>query len=277
MSHSQARFPHTDIGGRFAYDDTKDESEAASTNSTGASHCELQASHSHTSDLGSDDTITHAEPDSVDLAATPRLTASSDEQLAASIASLDQTAPRVRFRSRVRISAGMSRRRRLSDGIYSSASSVSSSSSISAPLRTHPTGKNGWGTLGSRVNPLSSPHAAAPVHGSQYANGGKGHDDAGDEYGNPRTPSARSSLSFLDDDVNERTHLVTTATTRPYVRDRYAHDWYLSERERERRWREQLMDEAFGKWPGRLLNRHWWWWHVEPVLCFLCDDPEEEE
>lgn len=148
----------------------------------------------------------------------------------------------------------MSRRRRLSDGISSSASSVSSSSSISAPLRTHPTGKNGWGTLGSRVNPLSSSHAAAPVHGSHYANGGKDHDDAGNEYGNPRTPRARSSLSFLDDDVNEQTHLVTTASTSSYVRD--AHDRYHSEGERERWWRKQLMDEAFGRWPGRLLNRH---------------------
>lgn len=73
-----------DIGGRFAYDDTKDELEAASTNSTRASasgsHCEFQASHSHTPDFGSDSdegTIAHAGPDSVDLAATPHLTASS--------------------------------------------------------------------------------------------------------------------------------------------------------------------------------------------------------
>ncbi|KAH0838709.1 hypothetical protein J3R83DRAFT_7039, partial [Lanmaoa asiatica] len=186
------------------------------------------------------------------------------------------TGPRVRFRSRVRISAGMGRRQRLSDGLSSTASSISGSpsSSISAPLRTHHTGNNGWVPLGGRVNLLASPAAPVAPRRSEYASSGKGN-GSGSGYENARKRSARSSQVFLDDDVDEHTHLMTSATRHSYVENQQAHDRYHDDGERERWWREQLVDEVFGKWPGRLLNRHWWWWHLEPILCCFCDPDEE--
>lgn len=169
---------------------------------------------------------------------------------------LDQTSPRVRFRSRVRISAG--RRRRHSDGLLpSSASSVSGSpsSSISAPLRTHYTGNNGWGTLGMRVSNLSSSqtasHPPSPSRG-EHVNGGKG-------SGGGERNAWRQWLPphiFIDDAVDEHTHLMTSARPSSYLGNRYAHDSVHDDVERERQWREQLMDQVFGKWPARLLNRH---------------------
>ncbi|KAJ3510382.1 hypothetical protein NLJ89_g4703 [Agrocybe chaxingu] len=71
---------------------------------------------------------------------------------------------RVRFRSRVRITSGFSRHRHRQDGqdylslTPSSSHSGSPSSSISAPLRSHPedeVAKPGWGTLGQRVSLLA--------------------------------------------------------------------------------------------------------------------------
>jgi len=38
--------------------------------------------------------------------------------------------------------------------------------------------------------------------------------------------------------------------------------------------REQ--DAVFGRWPWRVLNRHWWWWHLEPIVCCLyCSDDSD--
>ena len=69
---------------------------------------------------------------------------------------------RVRFRSRVRIASGLNRHRHKQQYLssdFSPTSSISgspsSSSSITAPLRTHTdeqVGKPGWGTLGQRVS-----------------------------------------------------------------------------------------------------------------------------
>jgi len=183
---------------------------------------------------------------------------------------LDRPSPRVRFRSRVRISAG--RRRRLSDGSPSS----SPSSSISAPLRTHYTGSNGWSPLGTRVGSSrlrSATHASAPIR-SEIANGGKGSPSGDwDVWEQDARPSEIDRY-----DVDEHTCLITS-TTRPfYATNRHTHDSYHQYHDdSERRWKEQLMDQVFGKWPYRLLNRHWWWWHLEPVLCCLCYPDDEEE
>ncbi|KAG6371517.1 hypothetical protein JVT61DRAFT_9221 [Boletus reticuloceps] len=191
------------------------------------------------------------------------------------VTGLDQTGPRVRFRSRVRISAGIGgRRRRFSDGFSSNASSTSgsTSSSISAPLRTHYTGSNGWGPLGSRMKLLASQTSPITACQDDDANGaGAKNGDSGDGY------ARRRSARLLHDGADEHTRLLTSATRHSYA-GRYVHDSCnddVSEREQERWWREQLVDEVFGRWPRRLFNRHWWWWHLEPIVCCLCE-PEDE-
>lgn len=162
----------------------------------------------------------------------------------------DETSPRVRFRSRVRIAGGIGRRRRRSDELASSASSISGSrsSSISAPLRTHYTGNNGWVPLGSRIKFVTAQAALIPPCQDDDANGAKGRSSENGD-GDARR---RSSWTFLDDDADEHTHLLTSTTRYSYV-GRHAHDRCYDDRER---WREQLVDETFGKWPARLLNQH---------------------
>lgn len=180
--------------------------------------------------------------------------------------------PRVRFRSRVRITAGVRRHRRLSDGLSSSASSISGSpsSSISAPLRTHDDnsgGSKGWGPLGRRVNLLASQvtqerrsRAGVKVNGS----------------GKPR----KMYSSSLADSVDERSHLVSFYTGYLYTttvgRGGMCHLDQNVECEQLRR--GQTTGASFGEWPWRLLNRHWWWWQLEPIVCcfYLCDDTEDE-
>lgn len=157
------------------------------------------------------------------------------------------------------------RGRRLSDGFSSNASSISGSpsSSISAPLRTQHTGDNGWGPLGSRVNLLASQATPLSPSRGEYASGSKGsasvggsRSRSGSEDRNARMRCTRSLQMLLDDDVDEHTHLVTSAARHSYVENGHTHDWYHDDREQERWWRDQLVDEAFGKWPARLFNRH---------------------
>ncbi|KAH7884010.1 hypothetical protein F5I97DRAFT_1634144 [Phlebopus sp. FC_14] len=142
----------------------------------------------------------------------------------------DLPSPRVRFRSRVRITGGVGRRRRLSEGLSSGASSISGSpsSSISAPLRTSTTSSTqGWRPLG-------------------------------------RRPSL---------DADERSRLLTTP--RHYRTTSQSANVVLTEVE----WREQVIEEAFGKWPRRLLNAHWWWRQLEPIMCCfcICGDPDARD
>ncbi|KAF8139790.1 hypothetical protein EV363DRAFT_309588 [Boletus edulis] len=182
------------------------------------------------------------------------------------------TGPRVRFRSRVRISAGIGRRR-FSDGFSSNTSSTSgsTSSSISAPLRTHYTGSNGWGPLGSRMKLLASQPSPITACQDDDANG------AGAKNGDVSGGGHGRSARFLNDGADEHTRLLTSATRHSYA-GMYVHNSCnddVSEREQERWWREQLVDEVFGRWPRRLFNRHWWWWHLEPIVCCLCE-PEDE-
>lgn len=155
----------------------------------------------------------------------------------------------------MRISAGLGRRWRHSDGLSSNASSISGSpsSSISAPLRTHYTGDNGWGPLGSRVKFSVSQAAPITPCRDDNANGGK-RNSSGNGDGNTPRLRGRSSWTSLDVDADEYTHLLTPGT-RYYV-GRHVCDSCNDDGERERWWREQLINETFGKWPGRLLNRH---------------------
>ena len=236
--------------------DSKDESQSVAWTDNGTSK-DPHASHCCPPNLESEETTAHAAPDARSVAPNHIITryvishadhvqAQGDEPI---LTGPERTGPHVRFRSRVRISAGIGRRFRLSDGLSSNASSISGSpsSSISAPLRTHYTGNNGWGPLGSRVK-LSAPQG-------EDANGGKG-DSSRRGGGNARRRRARSSWMFLDADADEHTHLLTYATGYSYVGNRDARDCCRDDAERERWWRERLVDKAFGKWPGRLLNRH---------------------
>ena len=161
---------------------------------------------------------------------------------------LDRPGPRVRFRSRVRISAG--RRRRLSN---ESPISSSPSSSISAPLRTHYTGSNGWSPLGTRMGSQRLRSSTLAPSRAEVANGGKGSPVADGDWGVWEEDARPSEIARYD--VDEHTCLVTSTTRPIYASNRYAHDSYHLYQE-ERRWTEQLVDQVFGKWPGRLLNRH---------------------
>lgn len=307
--------------------DAKDESQVTCTDNGTA--LDPHASHRHTPDLESEpsgeETAVHAAPDAYSAA---RIVLSVSSNMSPSLhlqlmgvnnsyvlqpqsthvmssrilitskskgdepilTSPDRTGLHVRFRSRVRISTGVGRQRRHSDGLSSNASSISSSpsSSISAPLRTHYTGNNVWGPLGSRVKLAAPPATSFPQYRVEDASGGKGDERA-------RRRRARPPWTYLDGDIGERTHLLAYATRHSYVGSRYVHDWYYHDAERERQWKEQLVDQAFGKWPARLLNRHvshacsrmvadhswffllrqWWWWHLEPILCCLCEPGEE--
>ncbi|KAN0101028.1 hypothetical protein V8E55_001012 [Tylopilus felleus] len=246
MSCTQARTPHRDMGRRF---DDKDELDV--TDDT-PHRDRPHPSFRHTTpdlacehDVESEGTTAHPIPD------TPHciiVSVQGDDPILTGLT--DETSPRVRFRSRVRIAGGIGRRRRRSDELASSASSISGSrsSSISAPLRTHYTGNNGWVPLGSRIKFVTAQAALIPPCQDDDANGAKGRSSENGD-GDARR---RSSWTFLDDDADEHTHLLTSTTRYSYV-GRHAHDSCYDDRER---WREQLVDETFGKWPARLLNQH---------------------
>lgn len=179
--------------------------------------------------------------------------------------------PRVRFRSRVRITAGVRRHRRLSDGLSSNASSVSGSpsSSISAPLRTHDDnsdGSKGWGPLGRRVNFLASQGTGARRSRTGAKDTGSG-------------KSRKMYSSSLAGSVDERSHLVSFYTGYLYTtvgHNEVCHPDQNVECEQLRT--GQVIDATFGEWPWRLLNRHWWWWQLEPIVCcfYLCNDTDDE-
>lgn len=175
--------------------------------------------------------------------------------------SIDRSSPRVRFRSRVRITAGM-RRRRLSDGLPSGASSISGSpcSSISAPLRSaNAASSKGWGPLGQRVSILASQNYTSE----------------------PSSPTGRRKIRHgsnppepYHSPVNEHTSLLRPPCRYSYAR---AYNEDNTGDEDVERQREHVIDEAFGKWPGRLLNHHWWWWQLESLLCCFCVDCSDDE
>lgn len=183
----------------------------------------------------------------------PCLTASGDDDLHASN---DRSSPRVHFRSRVRITAGM-RRRRLSDGLPSGASSISGSpcSSISAPLRSaNAASSKGWGPLGQRVSILASQNYPS---------------EPSSPTGRRKTRYRNNPPESYHDPMNEYTPLLRPPCRYSYARG-YNEDNIVDE-DVERQ-RECVIDETFGKWPGRLLNRHWWWWQVESLVCCSCMD-----
>ncbi|PFH54682.1 hypothetical protein AMATHDRAFT_225 [Amanita thiersii Skay4041] len=168
---------------------------------------------------------------------------------------------RVRFRSRVRIASGFSRRHRESssnsenseDGStpFSSGASMSSSpaSSIYAPLRSPSDAQNDesrWAPLGQRVHLLS-------LHrkGRRKFRGRK-------RKINPSAPQFTGSVmrNGINVIVNERTPLtkysLPSTIAREVLLDNYG--TYTNQDEEARLSRE--IDYMFGTWPGRLLNRY---------------------
>ncbi|KAF9569783.1 hypothetical protein CPC08DRAFT_9571 [Agrocybe pediades] len=188
---------------------------------------------------------------------------------------------KVRFRSRVRITSGINRRRKVSEDeqqrgylTFKTASSSSSdlsgspSSSISAPLRTHAqeeVGKPGWGTLGQRVSMF------ARGYGPQGKKGG--------ERRSGRTKGVRSGrrevLQPVGNEHNERTPLMSAPLARSQCQE-YEGQALVSDEELELRIARET-DKVFGPWPNRLMNHHWWWWQLEPLVCCHCLTESDEE
>ncbi|PPQ67372.1 hypothetical protein CVT25_005951, partial [Psilocybe cyanescens] len=172
---------------------------------------------------------------------------------------------RVRFRSRVRITSGLNRRKKKSRSerdymTFSSSSSLSGSpsSSISAPLRTQEeedVGKPGWGTLGQRVSMFVR------------ANGQRAQPREQRE-GTSLVTKTQSCPNGSHRVVNERTPLTDHLSFRGDGIDHRADNESNLSRD---------IELVFGPWPNRLLNHHWWWWHLEPIVCCHCLVESDDE
>ncbi|KAI0638855.1 hypothetical protein C8Q77DRAFT_1043799 [Trametes polyzona] len=195
------------------------------------------------------------------------------------------TGPRVRFRSRVRITSGVHRHRHSGTAgtgtpTPCSSASDSPSSSISAPLRYQPDEHGTWGPLGKRLSAYAAgggwqrrTHVSTmqtervqtvPIIGPVppgRARGGKG----ARAYGE-RTPLLRPGRqrSYTDEEEGSTTH---TEEEEMGTEERALRAAALRREE----------EAVFGKWPWRIFNRHWWWWHIEPVLCCCCSDESDYE
>ncbi|KAJ7480071.1 hypothetical protein B0H11DRAFT_2026403 [Mycena galericulata] len=170
---------------------------------------------------------------------------------------------RVRFRSRVRIASGLHHHRHSRRLSATSSLTSSRSSSVSAPLRsptTEETCTPGWGTLGTRVALLaysSRQAAAAKQNQRQKVRGRRG-------------------VADIADGPSEATALLGAGAPPAYDDD---DDAYFSSSDDEggEVVLSRQIDAVFGKWPGRLLNRHWWWWQLQPVICCGCFDESDPE
>ena len=156
--------------------------------------------------------------------------------------------PRVRFRSRVRITSGLHRHKSNSEQncaslTPSSSTSGSPSSSISAPLRTQAedeASKPGWGTLGQRVSILAQRNADRRLKVRQRQ----------------ESLAALTSQRGVPGDncglvANERTPLTSSFLSSSYLHGEMI-DPDVVETEAEMFSRE--IDLVFGSWPNRLLN-----------------------
>lgn len=220
--------------------------------------------------------------------------ASADSSADADAAAPRRPVPRVRFRSRVRITSGLRRSRHagsLGAGDVPGASPASSasdspSSSISAPLRWHADEHGAWGPLGRRLSAYAQQNGwqkRVPSAGPRNGNG------AARPPATHRQPQPRGKMDERAPLVRHGRHVAYVDAGLDGGRD--ADDERLLEGEYEDSDEESERDHAlrkaalqreeeavFGSWPWRLFNRHWWWWHAEPVVCCLCaDDPEYEE
>ncbi|KAL1940681.1 hypothetical protein VTO73DRAFT_8116 [Trametes versicolor] len=187
------------------------------------------------------------------------------------------TGPRVRFRSRVRITSGVHRHRHSMtvNGTPTPCSSASDSpsSSISAPLRYQADENGAWGPLGKRLS------AYAAGNGWQRRTQGPMHTQRVQDVPviGPAPRGGKTARSH-----HERTPLLRPGRQRSYTEEEEEEtqtEEELGPEERAMRTAALRREEeaVFGKWPWRIFNRHWWWWHVEPVLCCCSDDSDYEE
>ncbi|EPQ61136.1 hypothetical protein GLOTRDRAFT_135680 [Gloeophyllum trabeum ATCC 11539] len=175
---------------------------------------------------------------------------------------LVRPAPRVRFRSRVRIASGLHRHRQHhpEDSPDSSSSSLSSSpcSSLSVPLRYQADENSALGPLGRRLS-------------SYAAQGGFKHRVMASPV--PQRQSSRATVRGQSSEASERSSLLKPGTR---VRT-YGEDERRSSGEQADVHPEVDEDAEFGPWPRRLLNHHWWWWQLEPILCCFCVDDSDTD
>ncbi|KAF5392546.1 hypothetical protein D9757_002158 [Collybiopsis confluens] len=243
-------------------------------------------------DLNKDDDLTRPKTNST---AFPVIT---DEQAAPTEPmTITQANRSIRFRSRVRITSGVHHHRHRtridsgSDSVFLNLSqpgesgtiSSSPSSSISAPIRfreDEPTASSKWGPLGQRVRLFVSQQRekAKQIQADGFARG--------------REARRRRELEHGSSDgdlAQERSH--TEGPNRGGVHERSP---LLSRRQQRQRQKllsgqvdnneedgqERLgheIDMVFGKWPGRLLNRHWWWWQIRYIACCNLADEWDAE
>ncbi|TFK30655.1 hypothetical protein FA15DRAFT_21652 [Coprinopsis marcescibilis] len=175
---------------------------------------------------------------------------------------------RVTFRSRVRITSGISRHRRTTaqhNQSYSipgltpdSSRSSSPSSSISAPLRFHseePEPKPGWGTLGQRVSLL------------------------GRRNSRKRSPQTRQTMTRLGATLPGDAHVATmhSSETTPLLAasgTMYArHNACDCGRCRD----EAVCSKSLTSDPIHFLNARWWWDSLHYYITCRCLDESDED
>lgn len=187
--------------------------------------------------------------------------AETDEPATLTIISPDdpsnQHPARVHFRSRVRITSGINHHRhRLSisgdsEGLRSSrSSSLSGSSSISAPLRSHideQIGKPGWGTLGQRVSLFAK--GKGPPKRQRLRNNRE------QQSPSAKTPKRRRGFGsqYNGPLQDERTPLNRSGDTRLYTHADSSNQEIDDDEEFDY---QQEIESVFGTWPRRLLNHH---------------------
>ncbi|KAL4244489.1 hypothetical protein ABKN59_009345 [Abortiporus biennis] len=213
--------------------------------------------------------------------------------------------PRVRFRSRVRITSGLRRHRHShsgnggagtgngnNSGTPSSSASGSPSSSISAPLRWQADENGAWGPLGRRLSAYA--HSNGWQRPGARLKEDRGRGSVANGVGYPKSPRLGARM-------DERTPLIRGQGGRRRSRVSYVdttgsldissdaddegsrliedEDEVGEDDERAMRTAALRREEeaVFGKWPWRIFNRHWWWWHMEPVLCCCCSDDSDIE
>jgi len=217
----------------------------------------------------------------------------------------------IRFRSRVRITSGVHHKNphrpvssTKTDANVDSASShpsglvdaseadvtgsslsSSPSSSISAPIRFREDESTAsrWGPLGQRVRLFVSQQKTQPSPRYSF----RGQEARSLVHGTDVNAGPSSSLTAVDSGssrTHERTPLFGPQRQRQRQRqykpnpvvdeDESLDDLETYNAHRARSNNE--IDVVFGKWPGRLLNRHWWWWQMKPIVCCNYADDDEE-
>lgn len=170
----------------------------------------------------------------------------------------------VRFRSRVRITSGIHhhRKRRPSE-----TASQSGSPPMDIPQRTENLSASNTSSLAS--SPSSS--ISAPLAGTVPHSPKK-----------PRLGPLGLRIRAIHkrrsrrEGTGERQSLLSTRRPRRY--DQYDdEDGDLEEILHESQQRlNEAVEEAFGKWPWRIFNRHWWWWHMKPIVRCSCLNEESD-